>query len=231
MEREFSIYRKGEENFNNFCDRLVFLKDPCQITPSQDRTNLFYRLGYKNYSVDYPMYSQDMRTRRIFLLGNEHGDIIPFLEFCSQKRWLRKPCSIINFDFHYDDSDYDGDKDNMTASWQKYCVDIGVFLPRFSYNVVPREEIQSSEYTVQMGILEKQTLPQVDICSVDLDIFNHRKPADETWKASLRAIYRSAISSGITMVFLSPTFVRHDCGLEIARNIFNRIIKNPTNPL
>jgi hypothetical protein len=187
-------------------------------------------LGYT--FIEKPLWSQDENTKRMFFVGNGHGDITGFTEVYLSMRNPQKPLNVVNFDLHVDHAMHT-DQHDLFASWQRDFYERKYTTFQSSWNVFPSLEWVQISPIVQCidpeGFLE---FPNkfFDIVSIDLDVFNgHSLDAPES-KLLMQAIEQSIDSAKSVMVFISPMFSKHKEEEKITRLLFNKAIPKPVEP-
>ena len=182
-----------------------------------------------------PVWSMDESSKRLFIAANEHGDIIRFLELYRAMTHPTLPISIVNFDQHIDDREFQK-PDDAFSSWQRHIRDKKITTVLFSYNImaVPARRM-GSDVTQVMLARDFITIPQpisLDVLSVDMDVYNGNLPGQtEDGDMVAQAIDNLIPRSRLVMLFLSPAFTKHGAEETILRDIFNGAIERPVNPL
>lgn len=209
------------DNISVTLQHLNFVSSDRQI--SVKRAN-----GGRSHELERRVYSMDQKTKRYFFGGNEHEDIAYFIPILLARQPITIPLTIVNFDYHIDDSRYYNIV-HLNAGWQRYEVDQRETTYFTSYNVQPFPEVvQDSSFTQMMTVEEylDSMPPGIDIVSVDFDVFNDDRPSSPRGKLLMDAIHKSIARSHSVMTFLSPIFSTHKEEQSIVRDLFRTTIKS-----
>lgn len=181
----------------------------------------------------HPVWSMDRASRRVFFAGNEHGDILRFLEVYRQMRHPILPLTVVNFDSHFDDRRFENLKRDAHLAWQRYMVDKQMTTRSASYNVLAGWGSQT-ESDVTRPFLVEQFLthapPHIDILSVDVDVYDGHPPDTDVGARVTQAIKFCIPQSPTVMAFLSPSYSTHGQEEEVLKNLFTETITDPVDP-
>lgn len=220
MTEKFRAFRGTLQEFQFFVKKIIYIDNPIQI---QKGTGMIY--PHRDY-LDNPLISQDKLSGKIFMMGNEHEEIVPFLELAIINRWIFPPIKIGSYDFHYDTSQYN-DIDSLSPSWQRYGIDLGLWTNQSSHTIVPAYPANTSTFFVEHEAINESEIPQLDVASLETDYFNYVPYRGEQWNMMFNHLKKRFSTTLMNMVFCTPKFCRHPRSLEIARELFITTKKTP----
>lgn len=202
---------------------------------SGDQLRFFSSEDLPGKWLEEPVWSMDADTKRLFIAGNEHGDILRFIEVYRAYVRPMLPLTIVNFDKHIDDAIYQK-PDDAYASWQRYLYEESMTKVLNSYNITAvighKKGSNITQLLLASDFLQDAHRLQINVLSIDLDVYNDNLPGvTKAGDDVYRAIDITIKNSRCVMPFLSPVFTTHGYEAELMKDIFHKAIKNPIDPL
>lgn len=207
---------------------LQFIRSPAEIEFQP-------REKWKGPWMEHPVWSMDRRSGRFFFAGNEHGDILRFLEVYRQMRHPMTPLTVVNFDGHFDDRRFFNLKRDAHLAWQRYMVEKQITTRSSSYNVLAGWGSQRDSDVTRPFLVNQfmaSAVPSfIDLFSVDVDVYNGHPPDTDVGTGVTQAIHTCILRSTAVMAFLSPTYSTHGHEEAVIQDLFANTIADPVHPL